>query len=52
MVTYSSNLQARIYHRQRTENDGTPARNDESGDCCRAIMYALIRSIYVHERRD
>jgi len=52
MVTCSENLQDSIYHRQRTANDGTPASNDESRDRCRAILYAALRAIKVHERRD
>ena len=37
---------------QRTENDGTPASNNESDNCCCAITWVMARAINVHKRRD
>ena len=51
MATYSGILLI-VSHCQRTANDGTRASNEESDKCCEAIMYAMTRTINVHELRD
>ena len=52
MLAFSEKLQDRVYHCQRTANDGTRASSGESADRCRAIMYAIFRVMDAHERRD
>ena len=52
LMIYIANLQDRVVNCQKTENDGIPASNNERSDSRRAIMYAILRVMKAHKRRD